>query len=524
MIPIRSEKQFEEIVNDPTLSRVYMDGKAMDHTVSFLPGSPFKARSFVTIADKVYLKDPTTRELEMHFRAEGKSRSQAEKLTAEYLQKKRIEEPVMPTDKRAKLAALEARFDKLVWNKNRTEAQDEEYHSLIGQINDLKDDLGGNVIPAPLTKPGPQAYGEAGRVLTVEAEAVKPSRGRDYKSMFGITGGLDRGGFRNFNEYLAVLSSGKYDERLSNFRAVMSETVPSSGGFSVPEEFAGWLLDASLESEIVRPRAQVWPMKSDSIKIPGWDAATHSSSLFGGLTGAWLAELGTATEVYAKMRQINLNAKKLACYTAASNELVADGIDFERQIQTALIKTISWYLDYAFIQGTGSGQPLGIINDPALITVSKENGQVVSTIVFENCVKMYARLAPQCMANAVWIANQTTIPQVLTMSLSVGTGGAPIQPAVLQQGGKFSLLGKEVLFTEKCPALGSAGQLLLVDPTQYAIGLRKEVSLDKSIHVGWTTDQASYRAILRADGMGTWDKAITPKAGDTLSWCVALAA
>lgn len=53
--------------------------------------------------------------------------------------------------------------------------------------------------------------------------------------------------------------------------------------------------------------------------------------------------------------------------------------------------------------------------------------------------------------------------------------------------------------------------------------MRKEVSLDKSIHVGWTTDQASYRAILRADGQGTWDKAITPKTGDTLSWCVALA-
>lgn len=47
--------------------------------------------------------------------------------------------------------------------------------------------------------------------------------------------------------------------------------------------------------------------------------------------------------------------------------------------------------------------------------------------------------------------------------LTVGTGGAPIQPAVLQNNGKFSLLGKEMLFTEKCPALGSLGQLMLVD-------------------------------------------------------------
>jgi HK97 family phage major capsid protein len=112
---------------------------------------------------------------------------------------------------------------------------------------------------------------------------------------------------------------------------------------------------------------------------------------------------------------------------------------------------------------------------------------------------------------------------MLTLSIAVGVGGSVV-PAVLQEGGKFSLLGKEVLFTEKIPALGSLGQILLVDLSQYTIGMRKEVSLDKSIHVGWSTDQSSYRAIVRADGQGSWDKAITPKAGDSLSWCVALAA
>jgi len=354
--------------------------------------------------------------------------------------------------------------------------------------------------------------------------AILPARGRDYRSMFGLEKGkkLDCGGFKNFNEYLTVLSSGRFDPRLITNTA--STTVPSDGGFSCPEEFGAWLLDSSLEVEIVRPRATLWPMRSDSLKVPGWDSSTHTSSLFGGLVGTWIAELAASTEVFAKMRQIQLNAKKLACFTAASNELVADGVDYEIQIQAALIKTIGWYLDFAFIQGSGAGQPLGIINDPALVTVSKETGQKASTIVFENCVKMYARLAPQCMANAIWIASQTCVPQLLTMSLAVGTGGAPIQPAVLQSNGQFSLLGKPMLFSEKVPALGSLGQLLFCDLSCYTIGMRKEVSLDKSIHVGWTQDTSAYRAIIRADGQGSWNKAISPKAGDSLSWCVALAA
>jgi HK97 family phage major capsid protein len=350
------------------------------------------------------------------------------------------------------------------------------------------------------------------------ASSIKPNGKRDFRSMFGASG--DRGGFKDFNEFLTVMSSGRFDPRLiSN---TMSESPPSSGGFAVPEEFAAWLLDASLEDEIVRPRATVWPMKSETLKVPGWDSATHSSSLFGGLTGSWVAELEASTEVFAKMRQIQLQAKKLACYTAASNELIQDGIDFDRQIQIALVKTIGWFLDYAFLQGGGSGEPLGVINDPALVSVSKESGQKAATIVFENVVRMYSRLAPQCMGKAIWIASQTAVPALLTMSLAVGTGGAPIQPAVLQQNGTFSLLGKPVLFTEKVPALGTQGDILLVDLSQYTVGLRREVSMDKSIHVGWTTDQSSYRAIVRADGMGTWDKAITPKAGDTLSWVVAL--
>jgi len=46
-------------------------------------------------------------------------------------------------------------------------------------------------------------------------------------------------------------------------------------------------------------------------------------------------------------------------------------------------------MDYAFINGTGEGQPLGIINDPALITVDKEDSQAAATITYQNVVNMF---------------------------------------------------------------------------------------------------------------------------------------
>jgi len=189
---------------------------------------------------------------------------------------------------------------------------------------------------------------------------------------------------------------------------------------------------------------------------------------------------------------------------------------------SALVRTIGFYLDYSFIQGSGAGQPQGILESPALVEVEPETNQSEGTILYENVLNMFARLSPQCTRHAVWIANQSTIPQLLTLSATIGTGGQ-LMPAVQTSNGKFYLLTRELIFTEKCPSLGNKGDLILADLSQYSIGLRSEVSLDKSNAPGWLQDESSYRAIVRADGQGTWDTAITPKHGDAVSCFVALA-
>ena len=53
--------------------------------------------------------------------------------------------------------------------------------------------------------------------------------------------------------------------------------------------------------------------------------------------------------------------------------------------------------------------------------------------------------------------------------------------------------------------------------------MRKEMTLDSSMHVGFATDETAFRAIVRSDGQGKWDAAYTPKNGSTQSWAVTLA-
>ena len=189
---------------------------------------------------------------------------------------------------------------------------------------------------------------------------------------------------------------------------------------------------------------------------------------------------------------------------------------------TVLTAAAGWHLDYSFLRGTGAGQPRGLLNDPALVTVAKETGQGAVTIVYQNLTKMFARLHAASVGKAIWVCNPTCIPQLLELTISVGTGGTFI-PAMTESAGQFTMLTRPVVFTEKLPTLGTVGDIILADFSQYVVGLRRGFSIDQSAHVGFQTDEMAWRGILRADGMGKWKSAYTPRNGDTQSWCVALA-
>jgi len=363
---------------------------------------------------------------------------------------------------------------------------------------------------------------------TGDQSTGRPSRlarngSRKYRDLFCDGRGLSSDGWGSMQEYLSMIHSGLADPRLQTL--AMSGVTGSAGGFAIPEEFASEMLDKSLESEIVRPRAEVHAMTSNTRKVSGWDSSDNSSSaLFGGFTASWLGENESASDTDGKLRMIELVAKKLGIFTKTSNELLADAGagGFEEMLAGALVQALGWSLDVAFLNGSGSGQPLGVLADPALIAVPKAGSQTADTSNDANLAAMYARMHPRCLGNSIWIGNNTIVPQLLNLSNTVQNGVITPQLQAVS-GGNYNLYGRPLILTEKTPVLGDQGDLLLVDLSQYSVGLRKEISLEKSNAVNWAKDQTNFRSILRADGMGKWSGPFTPLNGDTLSWCVTLA-
>lgn len=223
-----------------------------------------------------------------------------------------------------------------------------------------------------------------------------------------------------------------------------------------------------------------------------------------------------------QLRLITLRARKLGLLIRASNELISDGVGFEQQLGAAIVRAMGFFLDRAFLAGNGADTPLGVFNSPATISVAKEGGQTAATINYTNIVKMFARMLPSSLERSVWVCNSTAIPQLLQLSMTVGTGGSHI-PVLSESGGKFTMLTRPVIFTEKVPTLGTVGDISLLDLSQYIIGMRAEFSLAKSMHAGFQSDTSYYRGIIRVDGIPKLSAPVTPLNGDTLSPFVTLA-
>ena len=387
----------------------------------------------------------------------------------------------------------------------------------ISALFDLADVISTRDDSLPLLagRPDPQDH-PGTRIGSSSSRGGGPVADRSYRGMFGNVK-LDSKDFETFGDFaVAATIAGQTGvvNPLLLPRAALTEGVPSDGGFLVPEPLAADVFDVALESEIVRPRAQVWSLRSATLKIPASVIGDHSTNVFGGMVAYYKNEAGSLTAAEPKFREMELTAWKLTVYGKGSTEWFQDAIVSERYLQSACAAALGWYSDVNYLNGDGAGKPMGVLNAACTISVAKETAQLAATIVYDNVTKMLSRLNPGSFGNAVWVCHPTTIPQLLSLSIPVGTGGSHI-PLVTKSAGVYSMLTLPILFSEKAATLGTSGDIILADFSQYVVGLRKELRFETTKHASFTTDEIDYRCIIRHDGQPLWSEALTLRDGTT---------
>ena len=320
----------------------------------------------------------------------------------------------------------------------------------------------------------------------------------------------------------------KRAEKLNKVTQVQNSfgsTIPADGGFLIPETMRSELMMVALQNAVVRSRATVIPMESLRVPIPMVDSTSNVSSIFGGIVAYWTEEAAALVESQASFGRVVLDAKKLTAYSEVPNELIADASAFAGFIEQMFPKAIAWYEDLAFMKGTGVGEPLGFLNSTAMVSITAETSQAADTIVWQNIIKMFARMLPSSLGNAVWICSPDTFPELATMALNVGTGGSAVWLNNGVDGPPATILGRPVIISEMASVLGDAGDISFVDLSYYLVGDRQAMTAMQSQHFKFQNDKNAYRFIQRVDGRPWLQNAITPQNnGPTLSPFVQIAA
>jgi len=337
----------------------------------------------------------------------------------------------------------------------------------------------------------------------------------------------DKGQWESFGEFLQAVRSasapgGRIDHRLvmtAEERATgLGENVPSEGGFLVRTDFVEALLQRTYELAVLGSRVWKIPLSSNAngIIINAINETSRvTGSRWGGVQAYWLAEAGTKLASKPDFRQMELKLKKLIGLCYSSDELLEDASALEAVVTRAFTEEFAFMMDDAIYRGTGAGMPLGILNSPCLVTVAKEVGQPAATILFENIVKMWARMWGRSRPNSIWLINQDIEPQLFGMSLAVGVGGIPVY---LPAGGLSAspygtLFGRPVIPIEQADTLGTVGDIMLADPSQYVMIDKSGIKAATSIHVKFVYDETAFRFVYRVDGQPLWNAALTPFKG-----------
>ena len=371
-----------------------------------------------------------------------------------------------------------------------------------------------------------ESIGRAEKLLAIEPEdrstekpEVKPTPAKDNEKRFSSFGEQLMAAYR------AAMPGGKVDERLSTRAASgLNETTPSDGGFLVQQDFVTELLKRTYETGILASKVKKIPISTNAngMKINAIDEDSRTNgSRWGGVQTYWEGEADELTASKPKFRQMELSLKKLTGLCYATDELLQDAAALEAVIRQAFAEEFGFKIDDAILSGSGEGEPLGILNSGAIVTVAKEASQT-DTITVENLIKMWNRLWSRSRANAVWYINQELEPYLYT--LKIGDKPVYIPAGGLSEKPYGTLFGRPVVPIEQCSAAGEVGDIILADIGQYLLIDKGGIKSASSIHVRFLYDENVFRFIYRVDGKPIWTKPLTPYKGSaTVSPFVTLA-
>jgi len=275
----------------------------------------------------------------------------------------------------------------------------------------------------------------------------------------------------------------------------LSKGTATAGGHTVPTSFYGSLWEHLVEvATLVGGGATIITTTSgESLEIP--TTTTHGAAV----AVAEAAAIAGTDPAFVKR---TLGAFKFAQLVTVSSELVNDaGFDLEGYLARVVGRNIGNAFGAKLITGAGTTEPLGITASTTLGATSATGTVGVPTV--DNLIDLqYSVIAPyRNQSTAKWLMRDSTAGSIRKLREGSGTGAYLWQPAVIA-GQPDLLLSKPVLTDPNVAATAlNAKSVVFGDLSAYAVRIVNGVRFERSDDYAFNTDQVTFRAVLRGDGL-----------------------
>ena len=249
----------------------------------------------------------------------------------------------------------------------------------------------------------------------------------------------------------------------TNFRQVsnvLSEGVDANGGYLVPEEYDHRLIDILDEENVMRKLGtRITTSGEHKINI----AATKPAA-------AWIEEGGALTFGDATFDQIILDAHKLHVAIKVTEELLYDNaFNLENYIMQQFGKALANAEEDAFINGTGTGQPLGILAATGGADVGV-TAKSATAITADELIDLIYSLKRPYRKSAAFLLNDQTLAAIRKLK---DTYGQYLWQPSLQAGEPDRILGYAAYTSPYFPAVAAGKPAVAFgDFSYYNIGDR----------------------------------------------------
>ena len=229
----------------------------------------------------------------------------------------------------------------------------------------------------------------------------------------------------------------------------------SEGGFLVPDEYEGQLIQALQEANVLRNLCNVINTSHGDRKIPV--VASHGSA-------AWMDEEGAFNESDDAFTQVTLSAYKLGTMLKVSDELLNDSyFDLEAYIAAEFARRIGAAEEEGFLTGNGSSKPTGLLHTTGGASLGVTAASATA-ITMDEVLDLYHSLKSSYRKNGTFLVNDATVKAI--RKLKDGQGQYLWQPSV-QAGTPDTILNRPVISSQFMPVAAAGEKTILFGDFKY---------------------------------------------------------